>query len=136
MLTFNSYYVLLSSQYLGMARLELNHQRESIMTNKVKLPSNWVCNGNELKPKTGASSSNTWILDGKEIKLKSGASSSNTWIWDGKELKPKSGASSSNTWVIDGQKAKPKTNASSSNTYEIGTLPILVVAGDLVLRLW
>ena len=59
------------------------------MSNKISLPSNWVCNGAELKPKTGATSSNTWVLSGKEIKPKVSASSSNTWVWDGKELKPK-----------------------------------------------
>ena len=58
------------------------------------------------------------------------------WVCDGKELKPKSGASSSNTWVIDGQKVKPKTGSNSSNTFEIGRSPVLVVAGQLVLRLW
>ena len=36
------------------------------MSNKVELPSNWVCDGKELKPKTGASSTNTWVCDGKE----------------------------------------------------------------------
>ena len=87
------------------------------MSNKVELPSNWVCDGMELNPKTGASSTNTWVCDGKE-------------------LKPKTSASSSNTWLIDGQKAKPKTGANSSNTYDIGRLPILAVAGQLVLRLW
>ena len=59
------------------------------MANKTELPSNWVCDGKELKPKSGASFSNTWVFDGKEIKPKTGASFSNTWIWDGKELKPK-----------------------------------------------
>ena len=106
------------------------------MANTIELPSNWVCDGKELKPKSGASSSNTWIFDGKEIKPKTSASSSNTWIWDGKELKPKTSASSSNTWVIDGQKVKPKTGSNSSNTFEIGRSPVLVVAEQLVLRLW
>ena len=106
------------------------------MANKIQLPSNWLCDGKELKPKSGASYSNTWIFDGKEIKPKSGASYSNTWIWDGKELKPKSGASYSNTWLIDGNKAKPKSGAGSSNTFEIGSFSILVIAGQLCLRLW
>ncbi len=39
-------------------------------------------------------------------------------------------------YQIEGQKAKPKTGANSSNTYEIGRSPILVVAGQLALRLW
>lgn len=42
------------------------------MANKVELPSNWVCNGQELKTKTGASLSNTWVFNGKEIKPKVG----------------------------------------------------------------
>jgi hypothetical protein len=98
--------------------------------------SGWVCDGKELKPKNGASSSNTWVFDGKEIKPKSGASSSNTWVWNGKELKPKSGASSSNTWVVEGGKAKPKSGASSSNTWDVGSAPILVIAGAIALRLY
>ena len=87
------------------------------MANEIEIPRDWVCDGRELKPK-------------------SGATSSNTWVWDGKELKPKNGASSSNTWVIDGRKAKPKIGAVSANTYDIGDAPILVVAGKLVLRLF
>ena len=106
------------------------------MANTIELPKNWVCDGSELKPKTGANSSNTWILSGKEIKPKTGANSSNTWLWDGKELKPKTSASSSNTWVIDRDKLKPKTSANSSNTYATNGQPILVIAGQLVLRLW
>jgi hypothetical protein len=46
------------------------------------------------------------------------------------------GAISSNTWVIDGNKAKPKVGANSSNTYDVTGSPILVIAGQLVLRLW
>lgn len=88
------------------------------MANMIELSKNWVSDGKELKPKTGASSSNTWIFDGREIKPKTGASSSNTWLWDGKEIKPKTSASSSNTWVVEGGKVKPKTSANSSNTYE------------------
>lgn len=108
----------------------------SNMANSVELPRDWVCSGNELKPKSGASSSNTWVLSGNEIKPKVGASSSNTWVWDGKELKPKTGASSSNTWVVDTQKVKPKVGASSSNTYSVDGQSILVIAGQLALRLW
>ncbi len=52
------------------------------MANMIELPSNWVCDGKELKPKSGASSSNTWIFDGEEIKPKTSASSSNKWIWN------------------------------------------------------
>lgn len=56
------------------------------MGTEIDLPEEWVCNGQELRPKTGALSSNTWVYDGKEIKPKVGASSSNTRLWDGKEL--------------------------------------------------
>ena len=38
-----------------------------------------------------------WVCDGKEIKLKTGAVMANTWLWDGKELKPKTGALMANT---------------------------------------
>ena len=96
----------------------------------------WLCDGKELKPKSGANSSNTWVFNGREIRPKSGANSSNTWVYDGRELKPKSGANSSNTWVIDGNRAKPKSGANSSNTWVIGNAPILAVAGALVLRLY
>ena len=116
--------------------LNNNILKGKLMANKISLPGNWVCDGKELKPKSGASSSNTWLFDGKEIKPKSGASSSNTWLWDGKELRPKSGSSSSNTWIIDGNKVKPKSGASFSNTYETGAGSILIIAGQLVLRLW
>lgn len=58
------------------------------------------------------------------------------WVCDGKELKPKTGATSANTWIVDAQKVKPKTNANSSNTFDVGRLPILAIAGQLVLRLW
>lgn len=57
-------------------------------------------------------------------------------ICDGKELKPKQGAVSSNTWIAENGKVKPKTGANSANTYEVGSLPILAIAGKLVLRLW
>jgi hypothetical protein len=60
------------------------------MVNKIELPSKWVCEGSELKPKTGATSLNTWVLSGREIRPKIGAVSSSTWIGDGQELKPKS----------------------------------------------
>lgn len=68
------------------------------MANLIELPKNWVCDGSELKPKSGANSSNTWILSGKEI--------------------------------------KPKSGANSSNTYEANKQPILVIAGQLLFRLW
>lgn len=96
----------------------------------------WVCDGKELKPKFGATSSNTWVFNGREIHPKSGANSSNTWIFDGKELRPKFGANSSNTWIIDGSKARPKFGATSSNTWKVGNAPILVIAGALVLHLY
>lgn len=41
------------------------------MSLEIDFPRSWVCDGRELKPKSGASSSNTWICDGKEIKPKS-----------------------------------------------------------------
>lgn len=106
------------------------------MTEKIEVPGNWLCNGSELKPKSGANSTNTWVISGKEIKPKANALSTNTWIWDGKELKPKQGAVSSNTWIIENKKAKPKAGATSANTYEVGDLPILAIAGKLALRLW
>lgn len=96
----------------------------------------WVCDGRELKPKTGASFSNTWIFDGREIKPKSGANFSNTWVFDGHELKPKSGANFSNTWIIEGGRCRPKSGANSSNTWNVGTAPILVIAGAIVLHLY
>ena len=53
------------------------------MTERIEVPGNWICNGAELKPKSGANSTNTWVMTGKEIKPKINASSSNTWVWDG-----------------------------------------------------
>ncbi|MGQ3083941.1 MAG: hypothetical protein ACT6RO_12330 [Hydrogenophaga sp.] len=122
--------------HTGHGRRHSSMSKEATLANSVELPRDWVCSGNELKPKSGASSSNTWVLSGNEIKPKAGASSSNTWVWDGKELKPKTGASSSNTWVVDTQKVKPKVGASSSNTYNVDGQSILVIAGQLALRLW
>ena len=106
------------------------------MSNKVELPKNWACDGKELKPKSGALTTNTWTFNGREIKPKVGAISSNTWVWDGKELKPKANAMSTNTWVIDGKHVKPKAGATSKNTYETGPFSILIIAGQLVLKLW
>ena len=116
--------------------LSASSPKGDVMSNKIDLPSNWVCDGKELKPKSGASLSNTWIFDGKEIKPRSGANLSNTWTWNGKELKPRTGSSLSNTWVLDGSKIKPRTGANLSNTYDTGKHPILVIAAQLVLRLW
>ena len=96
----------------------------------------WVCDGRELKPKMGANFQNTWIFDGREIRPKSGANFQNTWIFDGRELKPKTGANFQNTWIIEGGKAKPKTGANFKNTWNVGTAPILVIAGALVLHLY
>ena len=115
---------------------EACRQAGSGMANKISLPSNWKCDGKELKPRSGASFSNTWVFDGKEIKTRSGASFSNTWVWNGKELKPKSGASFSNTWVVDGNRVKPKTGANSGNTYDCGDENILVIAGKVALKLY
>ena len=36
----------------------------------ITLPRDWVCNGRELKPKSGATSRETWVFDGWEIKPK------------------------------------------------------------------
>jgi len=71
----------------------------------------------EIKPKSGANSSNTLIFDGNELKPKSGANSNNTWVYDGREFRPKSGANSNKTWVFDGSELKPKSGANSSNTW-------------------
>lgn len=96
----------------------------------------WVCDGRELKPKFGANMQNTWIFDGREIRPKTGANFGNTWIFDGRELKPKTGANFQNTWIIEGNKARPKTGANFKNTWNVGTAPILVIAGALVLHLY
>lgn len=32
------------------------------MSMNIDPPSGWVCDGRELKPKSGASSSNTWVF--------------------------------------------------------------------------
>jgi hypothetical protein len=77
-----------------------------------------------------------WTCDGKVLKPKSGASFSNTWVFDGKELKSKSGASHYNTWVLEGGKLKPKGGASHSNTWDIGNAPLLAVFGSIILRLY
>ena len=59
-----------------------------------------------------------------------------SWVYTGSELKPKNGATSSNTWVVSGDVVKPKNGATSSNSYDANGHPILVIAGQLVLRLW
>jgi len=87
----------------------------------------WVFDGKKLKPKSGATLSNSYEWTGKELKPASGATLKNTIVWDGKEAKPKSGASLSNTFVIDATKAKPKSGATLSNTIEICGAPIPVV---------
>lgn len=58
------------------------------------------------------------------------------WVCDGKELKPRSCANSRNTGVIVNGKAKPKSGANSPNTWNVGSAPILVIAGALVLHLY
>jgi len=112
------------------------HQHREVMSTRIVVPREWACNGAELKLRNGATASTTWIFDGKEIKPKTGAVSGNTWLFDGKELRPKAGATSSNTWTVERDRIKPKSGATSTNTYEIGDLPILAVAGHLVLRLY
>lgn len=96
----------------------------------------WVCDGKELKPKSGANFGNTWVFDGRYIKPKSGANFSNTWEFDGRELKPRSGANLSNTWIVEGGKCRPKSGANFSNTWNVGTAPILVIAGAVALHLY
>lgn len=96
----------------------------------------WVCVNSELKPRSGATSSNTWILQGNEIKPKFGATSSNTWVRVGNEIRPKFGANSSNTWVLQGNTIKPKFGANSSNTWNVGDAPLLVIVGKVILKLF
>lgn len=40
------------------------------MSLEIVFPRSWVCDGRELKPKSGALSSNTWISDVKRSNLK------------------------------------------------------------------
>ncbi len=54
----------------------------------------WVYEGNELKPKYGATTHNTFEFDGGVLKPKTGANSSNTFEFDGRKIKPKYGANS------------------------------------------
>lgn len=96
----------------------------------------WICAANELKPKTGANSHNTWILAGNEIRPKAGATASNTWIKTGDEIRPKTGATASNTWVLHGSTLRPKTGANQSNTWDVGSAPLLVIVGKIILRLF
>lgn len=96
----------------------------------------WIFEKGELKPKRGASLSNTWVFDGKEFKPKIGASLSNTWVYDGKVIKPKINANSSNTWVYNGKEVMPKNGANSSNKWDIGTAPMAIVIGKIILRLF
>ena len=77
-----------------------------------------------------------WTCYGRKLKPKSGASLSNTLIFYVKDIKPKSGASFSNTWVIDGDKAKSKSGVCSSSTWDVGNAPILVIARAVALRLY
>ncbi|MXS84200.1 hypothetical protein [Nitrosomonas oligotropha] len=49
------------------------------MSFDINFPKSWVCDGRELKPKSGASSRNTWVVEGRKIKPKNGANSSNTY---------------------------------------------------------
>ena len=78
----------------------------------------------------------SWVFERNELKPKSGANSSNTFVFDGKEIKPKIGANSSNTWVVERDKIKPKTGSNSSNTYDINEAPMAVIIGQLCFRLW
>ena len=40
------------------------------MANDITLGKGWKCDGSELKPSSGANTSNTWVLSGKDIKQK------------------------------------------------------------------
>ena len=88
---------------------------------KIELSRDWECNGRELKPRSGATSSNTWIYNRKEIKPKVGAKPSDIWLFNGRELVPQVGhASGSVGWFVEGNKIKPKVGgASGTNTYEL-----------------
>ena len=88
---------------------------------KIELSSKWTCDGRELKPKVGATPSDTWIYNGKEIKPKVGARPSDIWLFNGRELVPQVGRASGNVgWVVEGNKIKPKVGAASgTNTYEL-----------------
>ena len=96
----------------------------------------WICDGRVLKPKVGATAANTWVFTGREIHPKVGVTAANTWVFDGRELRPKVGATAANTWIIDGNKARPKAGANAANTWDVGSAPILVIAGALVLHLY
>ncbi|MFD0966630.1 hypothetical protein ACFQ02_07240 [Seminibacterium arietis] len=50
---------------------------------EITLSRNWVCDGNILKPKIGANSSNTWEKVADKIKPKFGATSRNTYDTNG-----------------------------------------------------
>lgn len=102
---------------------------------KIELPRDWTCNGSELKPRSG-SSADTYVYQGGELKKKYNASSSDIWVFNGTELKKKYNASSRDIWVVSGGKIKPKYNSSYSTTYDLGSQPILVAFGQLILRLW
>lgn len=128
-------FVVILILFVSMSMPELAFAEQNLSWNGKEIKG-WVCDGKELKPKSGATPSNTWVFNGREIHPKIGATSSNTWMFDGKELKPKLGANSSNTWIIDGNTAKPKFGATSSNTWKVGNAPILVIAGALVLHLY
>ncbi|WP_314040856.1 hypothetical protein [Campylobacter showae] len=78
----------------------------------------------------------TWVYVGNELKPKTGANSSNTFEFDGRKIKPKYGANSSNTWVIQGNVVKPDFGSNSSNTYDINKAPIAVIIGQVCLKLW
>ena len=47
--------------------------------------------------------------------------------WNGKEIKG---------WICDGKVLKPKVGATAANTWDVGSAPILVIAGALVLHLY
>ena len=59
--------------------------------------------------------------------LASAASAEQRLKWNGREI---------NGWICDGKELKPRSGATSSNTWDVGSAPILVIAGAVVLRLF
>ena len=63
----------------------------------------------------------------EEIRPKAGATLSNTYIWDGRELKPKAEARLENTWMFNGKEIKPKSEATLKNTFAWNGSELIVV---------
>jgi len=73
------------------------------MSNRVELPRDWEWDGRKLKPRYGATSSNSWEFDGRKIKSLYGANFSNTCEISATQLKPVYRARNSNTWDRNNQ---------------------------------